>query len=89
MFDNTESKKFFKHDAEHIQEILDEAIARQWVSVSERLPEERRDVLVWDSLYENKYTMYWEEGQWFLFGGSAEVNYNITHWKPLPEAPKG
>ena len=30
-FDNTESKKFFEHDAEHIQEILDEAIARQSV----------------------------------------------------------
>ena len=60
-----------------------------WVSVEDRLPEDTRAVLVWDPLYENRYTMYWKEGQWFFFGGSGEVDCNITHWKPLPESPKG
>ena len=63
--------------------------SEDWVSVSERLPKDTRAVLVWDPLDENIYTMCWQEGQWFLFGGRAMVNYKITHWKSLPEPPKG
>lgn len=92
-FDNTDSKKFFEHDAEHIQEILDEAIARQtvenWVSVEDRLPDgDVASVLI----YTNKGGV--SEGQyypsiksWKQFRWSVE-NADVTHWKPLPAPPK-
>jgi hypothetical protein len=71
-----------------------------WVSVSERLPDDGVPVLVtyigfndgkphsdgvakW-SIEENAYV-----GGWLLESDSSEVTVEITHWKPVPEPPKG
>ena len=71
-----------------------------WVSVSERLPDDGIPVLVtyigfndgklysdgvakW-SIEENGYN-----GGWLWEIDGSETTVGITHWKPLPEPPKG
>lgn len=68
----------------------------QWVSVSERLPKECEDVLVLVSGLHNK-TVFERSpmlGVWFGNRGWFVDEYplwsspGVTHWMPLPEAPK-
>ena len=66
----------------YIQQL--EAQVPRWISVEERLPEEYRRVLgtccmgVFEAMYDGKY--------WRI----AELPFEdtVTHWMPLPEAPK-
>ena len=60
-----------------------------WISVEDRLPEGAKGVLVWEPICKNIYTMYWEDNEWRFFGGRGKTYYNITHWQPLPQPPKG
>jgi len=60
--------------------------APRWISVEERLPEERAVVLVVrdEKLYGRTVTIGWHRcGKWEL-----PIGAKITHWMPLPEPPK-
>lgn len=58
-----------------------------WISVKDRLPEDYKDVLAYDSehkeiviaLYDSEYEE-WDYGDWYEGA--------ITHWQPLPELPE-
>jgi hypothetical protein len=60
---------------------------REWISVEDRLPEERQNVLV-------HYVDGWMPiafllgGKWYQSGGETSW-VSVTHWMPLPEPPKG
>ena len=60
-----------------------------WISVDERLPEDGEIVLTVDSEGEREVCFYEEamKGIFQRFGGLVKI-FNITHWMPLPEAPK-
>lgn len=61
---------------------------REWISVDERLPEEDTFVLVWCG--EFSVFNYLSNGLWYT--GYCDITTGeggITHWMPLPEAPKG
>ena len=60
----------------------------RWISVEERLPEEKHAVLVWQPQYLNSYVVTLSEGEWYVFGGYGTKVFGVTHWKPLPEPPK-
>lgn len=60
----------------------------RWISVEERLPEEKRAVLVWQPQYLNSYVVTLSEGEWFVFGGYGTRVFGVTHWRPIPEPPK-
>lgn len=59
-----------------------------WISVEEGLPKQGVPVLVYKNrnsdAYGNMETAYFDNGRWR--GACGEF---ITHWMPLPEAPKG
>lgn len=62
----------------------------EWISVDERLPEDGAIVLTVDSEGERNVCFYEEElkGIFQQYGGLVQI-FNITHWMPLPKAPKG
>ena len=65
----------------------DDNVPIKWIQVTERLPEEDTRVLVWIPDDPRSYTKMdtdrLHEGRWVRWGES------ITHWMPLPPAPKG
>lgn len=57
-----------------------------WIPVSERLPEERKSVLVYAPEYNNIYCAYLDGDTWFIFGGYGSYAVaNVTAWMPLPK----
>lgn len=70
-----------------------------WIPVSERLPEEGKEVLAQfvvrvrnmnNQVYEKTvyiYPLHYEKGTWKSFAGVP--NGKVTAWRPLPEPYKG
>ena len=59
----------------------------EWISVDERLPEEDTIVLVWCgevSVYNYLHNDLWYTGYCYITTSEG----GVTHWMPLPEAPK-
>ena len=54
-----------------------------WIPVTERLPEDRNEVLVHTTKKVSKARF--GDGRWH---GSGGCWMNVTHWMPLPEPPK-
>ena len=61
----------------------------EWISVDERLPEPNKLVLcIWerkDDGWHYGFARYQRENVWYV---SNEGMPRVTHWMPLPEAPK-
>ena len=72
--------------------LLDSGVTvQEWISVDDRLPEEKVNCIVH---YKHAYCDnddYWEIGICFYDGDKFQLNsaYKVTHWMPLPEPPKG
>ena len=63
---------------------------QEWVSVDERLPEEKVDCIVH---YKHAYCNndgYWAIGFCFYDGEKFRIDlaYKVTHWMPIPQPPK-
>ena len=54
----------------------------QWISVDERLPEKNTAVLIWCTENPEIVVALWSD-----FPGDYMI-HGVTHWMPLPEAPK-
>lgn len=60
-----------------------------WISVKDRLPDNIKDVIVYDEYglmylaYYHPFRKYWL----YVFTGK-ECAHKITHWMPLPEPPE-
>lgn len=62
-----------------------EAQVPRWISVEERLPEDGQAVIV--VLADRWCMMGWRwQGKWYTKPTIVETG--VTHWMPLPEAPK-
>ena len=64
---------------------------QEWISVEDRLPEEKVNCIVH---YKHAYCNndgYWAIGFCFYDGEEFRLNpaYKVTHWMPLPKPPKG
>lgn len=64
---------------------------QEWVSVDDRLPEEKVDCIVH---YKHAYCNndgYWAIGFCFYDGEKFRIDlaYKVTHWMPIPQPPKG
>ena len=63
----------------------------KWISVNDRLPEEKVDCIVH---YKHAYCNndgYWAIGFCFYDGEKFRIDlaYKVTHWMPMPDPPKG
>lgn len=62
----------------------------EWISVEERLPETQKLVLcIWERVddgWNYGFARYQREDVWYV---SNEGMPRVTHWMPMPEAPKG
>lgn len=64
---------------------------QEWISVDDRLPEEKVNCIVH---YKHAYCDnddYWAIGICFYDGEKfqKDLSYKVTHWMPLPLPPKG
>ena len=64
---------------------------QEWISVNDRLPEEKVNCIVY---YKHAYCDnddYWAIGICFYDGDKFKMDwsYKVTHWMPLPQPPKG
>ena len=72
--------------------LLDSGVTvQEWISVNDRLPEEKVNCIVH---YKHAYCEnddYWAIGICFYDGEKFQLNpaYKVTHWMTLPTPPKG
>ncbi len=59
-----------------------------WRKVSEELPKQGRNVLVFRESDACHYTCCLSGDDWEIFGSSGVLLDGITKWRPLPEGPK-
>lgn len=61
----------------------------EWISVKDKLPEDDRNVLVYDD-HDIQFWVAWHDechNNWYTQEGDRV--YGVTHWMPLPQLPKG
>lgn len=68
-------------------------VGDKWIPVTERLPEEGEEVMVFGYWHEKFqplmcYLSPHRKGEWFTTVAGQQV-YEVTHWMPLPQPPKG
>ena len=71
--------------------IAHDVTVQEWISVNDRLPEEKVDCIVH---YKHAYCDnddYWAIGICFYDGEKfqMDLSYKVTHWQYLPQPPKG
>jgi hypothetical protein len=82
------------YTCESIRDMLEDAPTvnpYEWISVEDRLPEEKINCLVY---YKHAYCNndgYWAIGMSFYDGSKFQIDwmYKVTHWMPIPEPPVG
>ena len=64
---------------------------QEWISVKDRLPEEKANCIVHYKHAYCDYDDYWAIGICFYDGEKFQMDwsYKVTHWMPLPKPPKG
>ena len=75
----------------HSAKSIDGVTVQEWISVNERLPEEKVNCIVH---YKHAYCDnddYWAIGICFYDGEKFQMSlsYKVTHWQYLPQPPKG
>ncbi len=61
----------------------------EWISVKDRIPKKDTPVLCFDGTYIDVMEYWYDEnGKSHFFNPPFPPNEGITHWMPLPEAPK-
>ena len=88
--------------ADDVIDIIDNgATVQEWISVGDRLPDNKEHDWVLAQVVEDNGFMYiptvmeyrQSKNDWFgeTYGWLSEHNgaFTVTHWMPLPESPKG
>ena len=81
-------------DRDRANELLQKGQEKhRWIPVTERLPENRADVLVvvfWHETWQVKMAWYApERKQWYVSVGLGQrSDVQVSHWMPLPEPPE-
>ena len=64
---------------------------QEWISVDDRLPEEKVNCIVHFKHAYCDNDDYWAIGICFYDGKKfqMDLSYKVTHWMPMPQPPKG
>ena len=67
---------------------------QEWISVKEKLPNDREWVLVWHTGYSTPKKAKHKDDcdpylPIFILDGDKGLGGEVTHWMPLPQPPKG
>lgn len=68
----------------------------EWISVKDRLPEDKQNCIIYHNLYEpyencgvyKSEFKHWHNDDELGFDIIDELGHGVTHWMPMPEAPK-
>lgn len=64
----------------------------EWISVKDRLPERRGRYIVAVCNYIGKidvFDLWFDYPEWYIDEDDDLYQFEVTHWMPLPEPPKG
>ena len=82
---HTEAGDCYNKLKRNAADAIEELQKPKWISVTERLPEEKENVLC--RCWENRVRILYFNGEvWVVVG--AYIKSFVTHWMPLPEPPK-
>lgn len=61
-----------------------------WISVKDRLPDNHFLIIAFDKNYGVHPCFYGKDGfgKFKFFYDETTILHNVTHWMPLPDAPK-
>ena len=65
---------------------------QEWISVTERLPEETGRYLTANKRGDDKidvFDLWFDGGFWYIDDEDDMFDYEVTHWMPIPQPPKG
>ena len=65
---------------------------QEWISVDERLPEENGRYLTANKRCDDKidvFDLWFNGGFWYIDEEDDVFDFEVTHWMPMPEPPKG
>jgi hypothetical protein len=75
----------------HMVSVERDQLQSEWISVEDRLPEERDCYIVWDSQYDSAFQATFDvDYQEFISSFDKEKFKDacVTHWRPLPAPPE-
>lgn len=81
-YEMTDEEEYFAH-ADECDFFITGCRKQEWISVEERLPEKYKDVLCYGNGHSFFVDFICSDGTW-----CDDHIDKITHWMPLPEAPK-
>ena len=73
-------------DFDKAKNALDAYDKHQWISVSDRLPELGKEVLICTKAKNGSRNI--DKGYWYHLGFVHRGKAEVTHWMPMPEPPK-
>lgn len=59
-----------------------------WISCSERMPEEREQVILWDADLDEHTSGHYSDQTGKFYSGGMIIDNEITHWMPAPASPQ-
>ena len=67
---------------------------QEWISVNDKLPNDREWVIVWHTGYDTPKKAKYKDDfapflPVFLIDGDNGNKGEVTHWQPMPQPPKG
>ena len=79
------------------ENIADDLIAngvtvQEWISVKDRLPEEKGRYLTANKRFGDKivvFDLWFGGGFWYVDEEDNVFDFEVTHWMPMPNPPKG
>ena len=65
---------------------------QEWISVKDRLPEEKGRYLTANKRFGDKivvFDLWFGGGFWYVDEEDNVFDFEVTHWMPMPNPPKG